>query len=156
MLGDAERAERLLDEAAPVLLQAGPWFLSLGAYVRAVLAVRRGRGDQAIASIRESLTRIRQLHDKFAFVYALVPLAAAAVLNGDDAWAARVVGARDAVIERTGVTLVDASVNDLRQLAERDALTRLGSDRWARAYAAGRTTSIDALLKDIEDVIRRG
>jgi predicted ATPase/DNA-binding XRE family transcriptional regulator len=153
--GDAGEAERLLDEAAPVLRHAGPWFLSLGVYVRAALAVRRGNPDQAIALVRESLTRIRELHDKFAFVYTLVPLAAAAVLKGDDAWAARVVGARDAVIERTGVTLVGAWLHDLREQAERDARARLGPDRWARAYAAGRMTSIDALLKDIDGVLRQ-
>jgi predicted ATPase/DNA-binding XRE family transcriptional regulator len=151
--GDGGQAERLLDEAASVLRHAGPWFLSLGVYVRAVLAVRRGTPDQAIALVRESLTRIRDLHDKFAFVYTLVPLAAAAVLKGDDAWAARVVGARDAMIERTGVTLVDASVHDLREQAERDARARLGPDRWAQAYAAGRRASIDALLKDIDKAI---
>ena len=47
--GDAGHAERLLEEAASVLRAAGPWFLSLGRYMRAVLAVRRGNLDQAIA-----------------------------------------------------------------------------------------------------------
>ena len=28
---------------------------------------------------------------------------------------------------------------------------RLGPDRWAREYAAGRRASIDSLLSDIED-----
>ena len=98
-----------------------------------------GDADEAIALVRESLTRIRELHDKFAFVYALVPLAAAAVLKGDDAWAARILGARDAVTERTGVTVVDKSVHDLREQAEREVRARLGPDRWARAYAAGRS-----------------
>jgi tetratricopeptide (TPR) repeat protein len=150
--GDAGEAERLLDEATSVLRHAGPWFLGWGRYVRAVLAVRRGTPDQAIALARQSLTRIRELHDKFAFVYTLVPLAAAAVLKGDDAWAARIMGARDAVTERTGVTVVDNSVQDLREQAEREVRARLGPARWARAYAAGRRTSIDALLKDIESV----
>src|SRR6185436_10841756 len=45
--GDTGQAERLLDEAATVLRHAGPWFLSLGRYMRAVLAVRRGNPDQA-------------------------------------------------------------------------------------------------------------
>ena len=81
---------------------------------------------------------IRELHDKFAFVYALVPLAAAAVLKGDDAWAARILGARDAVTERTGATVVDQSVHALGEQAEREVRARLGPDRWARAYAAGR------------------
>ena len=153
--GDADRAERLLDEATSVLRHAGPWFLTWSLYVRAMLAVRRGNPDEAIALVRESLTRIRELHDKFAFVYALVPLAAAAVLKGDEAWAARILGARDAVTERTGVTVVDKSVQDLREQAEREARARLGPDRWARAYAAGRSASIDSLINDIESVSRQ-
>jgi len=153
--GDAGHAERLLDEATSVLEQAGPWFLTWALYVRAVLAVRRGNADEAIALMRRSLTRIRQLHDKFAFVYALVPLGAAAVLKTDDAWAARIVGARDAVTERTGVTVVDKSVRDLQDGAER-ARERLGRDRWAQAYAAGRRSSIDTLLKDIDAALRKG
>jgi ATP/maltotriose-dependent transcriptional regulator MalT len=151
--GDADQAERLLDEATSVLGHAGPWFLTWALYVRATLAVRRGNANEAIGLVRESLTRIRDLHDKFAFVYALVPLAAAAVLKNDDAWAARIVGARDAVTERTGVTVVDKSVQDLRDQAEQ-ARGRLGPHRWARAYGAGRAASIDSLLKDIEGAIR--
>jgi predicted ATPase/DNA-binding XRE family transcriptional regulator len=152
--GDADQAERLLDEATSVLRQAGPWFLTWALYVRAILAVRREKPGEAIALMRESLTRIRELHDKFAFVYALVPLAAAAVLKGDDLWAARILGARDAVTERTGVTFVDPSVHDLRDQAEREVRARLGPDRWAQAYAAGRSTSIDALLNDIDRALR--
>jgi predicted ATPase/DNA-binding XRE family transcriptional regulator len=154
--GDADQAERLLDEATSVLRHAGPWFLTWALYVRAILAVRRGKSDDAIALVRESLIRIRGLHDKFAFVYALVPLASAAVLKGDDAWAARILGARDAVTERTGVTVVDKSVHDLREQAERETRARLGPDRWARAYAAGRKSSIDSLLKDIDRVLKNG
>ena len=152
-MGDAGLAARLLDEATSVLRNAGPWFLMLTLYVRAILAVRRGSADEAIALVRESLTRIRELHDRFAFVYALVPLAAAAVLKGDDAWAARILGARDAVTERTGSTVVDKSVDDLREQAEREVRSRLGPTRWARAYAAGRSASIDSLMKDIDSVL---
>jgi predicted ATPase len=90
--GDAAHAERLLDEATLVLRHTAPWFLSWALYLRAFLAVRRGNPDEAIAFVRESLTYIRQLHDTFAFVYALVPLAAAAVLKGDVEWAARILG----------------------------------------------------------------
>ena len=148
--GDTGEAERLLDKATSVLRHAGPWFLSLVRYLRAVLAVRRGASDQAIALMRESLTHIQELQDKFAFVYALVPLAAAAVMKNDDAWAARIIGAREAISERTGRTIVDKSGHDLREQTEREARARLGPDRWAQAYAAGRKTSIDALLKDID------
>jgi predicted ATPase/transcriptional regulator with XRE-family HTH domain len=154
--GDSDQAERLLDEAASVLQSAGPWFMTWSLYVRAIRAVRCGNADDAIALMRESLTRIRVLHDKFALVYALVPLAAAAVLKGDDAWVARIQGTRDAITERTGVTVSDKSVQDLRQQAEHETQIRLGPERWAVAYTAGRTSSIDALLKDIDGVLRRG
>jgi predicted ATPase/transcriptional regulator with XRE-family HTH domain len=142
--GDTGQAECLLDQATSVLRDTGPWFHMPVLYVRAILAVRRGNADEAIALVRENLTRIRELHDKFAFVYALIPLAAAAVLKGDDRWAARILGVRDAVIERTGVTVVDSPVRDLRERAEREARARLGPERWTRAYAAGRRTYIDS------------
>jgi predicted ATPase/DNA-binding XRE family transcriptional regulator len=150
-IGDAAEAERLLDEATSVL-QHCPWHLALVSYRRAILAVRRGNPDEAIASVRESLTLFRQLHDKYAIVYALVPLAAAAALKGDDLWAARILGARNAVTERTGATVVDKWVHALGEQAEREVRARLGLDRWAPAYASGRVASIDSLLKDIDSV----
>ena len=139
--GEPDEAERLLDEATSVLQSAGPWFMTWALYVRAILAVRRGNPDAAIALMRESLTRIRELHDKFAFVYTLVPLAAAAVLKGDDAWVARI-RARDAITERTGVTVSDKSVQDLRSrrnMKHRHASARIGGPwrtrRGARALS---------------------
>ena len=150
--GDFDAAERLLGEAASVLRDAGPWFMSLGLYVQSILELRRGHPDQAITVVRDSLTRIREINDAFALVYTLVPLAAAAAVKGEFAWAARTLGARDAVMERTGVAIVDARVHDLRGRAEREARTRLGPARWGAAYSAGREMSIDALLKEIAPV----
>jgi predicted ATPase/DNA-binding XRE family transcriptional regulator len=150
---DAHQAERLLDEATGVLRHAGPWFLARALLVRAILTVRRGAPDEALVLVRQSLTLIRDLHDKWAFVHAAVPLAAAAALKGDDAWAARILGARDVVTERTGAKIVIKPAHDLSEQVERDARKRLGPDRWARAYAAGRQTSIDSLLKDIDSVL---
>ena len=151
--GDRDEAERLLDEATSVLRHAGPWFLTWALYVRAILAVRRERPAEAMALVRESLIRIRDLQDKFAFVYSLVPLAAAAALQGDDEWAARILGARDAVTERTGTTVVDPSVHDIRDLVERGVRTRLSPERWVHAHAAGRRSTIDSLLTDIDRVL---
>jgi predicted ATPase/DNA-binding XRE family transcriptional regulator len=148
--GDTDQAERLLDEATSNLRQAGPWFLSRALYVRALLAVRRRHADEAIRLVRESLAHLRDLQDMYAFAFGLVPLAAAAVLKGDDVWAARILGARDAMSERTGATVVLELVHELRTHAERLVRTRLGPDRWVRAYAAGRESSIDALIQDID------
>jgi predicted ATPase/DNA-binding XRE family transcriptional regulator len=144
-VGDSAEAERLLDEATSVLRHS-PWHLALVSYRRAMLAVRRGNPDQAIALASESLALFRQLHDRFAIVYAMVPLAAAAALKGDDLWAARILGARAAVTERTGAMVVDKWVHALGQQAEREIRGRLGPDRWARAYASGRSTSIESLI----------
>ena len=149
--GKMDEAEQLLDEATGVLRNAGPWFLTWALYARAILAIRRRDPDTAIAFARESLTRIRESHDKFAFVYALVPLAAAAALKGEDAWAARIFGARDAITDRTGVTVVDKSVQDLRDEPLRVVRARLGPARWEYAYAAGRKSSVDALLRDVDE-----
>jgi predicted ATPase/DNA-binding XRE family transcriptional regulator len=154
--GDLTSAERLLDEATSVLRPVGPWFQALALDVRAILAVRRGNADESIAIVRESLTLIRGVHDNHAFVFALGPLAVAAMLKGDEAWAARILGARDAVTERTRATVgVRRSLDNLMGLGERELPARLGSEQWARAYAAGRTMSIDALLKDIDGVLLR-
>ena len=46
--GDVAEAERLVSDAALVVRDSGPWFLTLGAYVRGVLTVRRGNADEAI------------------------------------------------------------------------------------------------------------
>ncbi len=154
--GAVEQGERLLDEATSVLRKAGPWFLNQPLYIRAILSVRRGNADEAIAFVRRSLECSRQLHDRFGFIYALTPLAAAAVLKGDHAWAARILGTRDAVTERVGGTTGDRSVRELREGLDREVRERLGPDRWARAHAAGRSASIDALLKDIESKRRGG
>jgi len=120
---------------------------------RAVLAVRRAQADEAIALICESLAHIRALQDKFAFVHALIPLAAAAVLKGDHMWAARLLGARDAVTESMGATIVDSVVQDVRERAESEARGQLGINTWDQAYMAGRTASIDSLVRDVESAV---
>ena len=148
--GDYGEAQRLVDEATSRREEVGPWFTSVAFRVRAMLAVQRGTPDEAIAIVRERLEEIRKLQDKFAFVATLIPLAAAAALKGDDAWAARILGACDAVTERTGAAIVDQSVQDLKERTALGARGRLGPDAWASAYAAGRSASIDALIKDID------
>src|SRR5262249_37402049 len=141
------------EEATAMRGDVGAWFTSVALRVAAMLAVQRGNAGEAIAFVREDLASIRKLQDKFAFVNAVVPLAAAAALKGDDAWAARVLGARDAVSERTGAAIVDRAVEELKDRTERDVRVRLGPEKWARAYAAGRNESIDALIKDIDRAI---
>ena len=52
--------------------------------------------------------------------------------------------------------VVDHSVQDVRDHAEREVRARLGPERWGAAYAAGRLISIDSLMKNIDRVLRGG
>ena len=61
----------------------------------------------------------------------------AAVLKGEDVWAARLLGARDAVTERTGSTAVNRSVLDLKDEAGRQVRDRLGKGRISSASPPG-------------------
>ncbi|HET9359242.1 MAG TPA: helix-turn-helix domain-containing protein [Vicinamibacterales bacterium] len=151
--GDTNQAERLLDEADEALTHAGPWFLTRTLIMRAVIADLRGHAEKAITMVRESLIHIRVLQDKFAYLYALVALAIAAELTGADAWAARIFGARDALAARTGHTVALTLVRDLGTEVERKVRARLDPEQWAAAYATGRVTSIDGLLKEIDHVL---
>jgi predicted ATPase/DNA-binding XRE family transcriptional regulator len=153
--GDFAEAERLLDEATAELRHTGPWFQTLSLNVRALFAVRRRQPDQAIVLVRESITLLREVQDKISFVHGMAILAAAARLTDDAAWVARISGAGDAVTERTGATVGDKAVDDLRREAEHHARAALGPARWEQAYAAGRTATIDALLKDIDRALAR-
>jgi ATP/maltotriose-dependent transcriptional regulator MalT len=153
--GDTNQAERLLDEADEALRHAGPWLLTRTLTMRAVIAGLRGHAEEAITMLRQSLVHIRVLQDKFAYLYALVALAIAAELTGADAWAARILGARDALVAHTGHTVALTLVSDLGTEVERKVRARLDPEQWAKAYAAGRMTSIDGLLKDIDQALQR-
>jgi predicted ATPase/transcriptional regulator with XRE-family HTH domain len=150
-MGKTAQALRVLDEATAALKEAGPWFLAPVRCYRATLALQRGNPDEAIAVSRESLIDIRMLQDKYAYVYALIPLASAALLKGDARWAARILGAHDALAERSGFTIAITVVSDLRVRAERDARKLLGPDQWQQEHAAGGGMSIDQLMNEIDD-----
>jgi hypothetical protein len=88
-------------------------------------------------------------------MYAFAPLAAAASLLREDAWVARIVGASDALTERSGVRSVDPMGQKLWTRARLGAQTRLGPEKWARAYEAGRRSSVELLLTEITREFQR-
>jgi tetratricopeptide (TPR) repeat protein len=150
-MGETVQAQRVLDEATAALKEAGPWFLAPVRCYQATLALQQGKTDEAIALTRESLIDIRILQDKYAYVYALIPLARAALLKGDALWAARILGAHDALAARSGFTVAIAVVRDLRVRAERESRELLGPQRWRQEHAAGRGMSIEQLMNDIDE-----
>ena len=148
--GDPAEADRLISESGAVLQAAGPWFLSLGYYLRVLLTLERGSPDQVITLMGQSLRRVQRVQDRFAVVYGLVPLAAAAARKGEFVWAAKILGVRDGLIERTGSTVVDPTMRHVHEETERASRARLGTNGWTEAFAAGRRTSLAALLADID------
>ena len=151
--GDETEADRLTNEAMSQLTSSGQWFLSLSLYIRILLALRHGNADEVIGLMRNSLIRARESQDAFAIVYGLVALAAAAALRGDNGWVARILGVREAISERSGAILVDPLMYELHERVAREARAQLGPERWAQAYAAGRRSSIDAMLKEIDAAV---
>jgi predicted ATPase/DNA-binding XRE family transcriptional regulator len=151
--GDEIEADRLANEAISQLTSSGQWFLSLSLYIRILLALRRGNANEVIGLMRNSLIRARESQDTIAIVYGLVPLAAAAALKGDHGWVARILGARQAICDRTGAILVDPLMHELHERVAREARARLGPDRWNQAHAAGSKSSIDSMLKEIDAAI---
>ena len=101
--GDTAQAERLLDEATSVLRETGPWFLNL-LYVRAILAVRRGDADAAIGFVRETVDLQPAAARSLRVRVRAHPSGRRRGTEGDDVWVARILGARDAITERTGTT----------------------------------------------------
>jgi hypothetical protein len=61
-----------------------------------------------------------------------------------------ILGAREALTEGMGPTVVDKTVEDLPAQIEREVRARLGPELWAAAYGAGRKSSIDGLITDID------
>jgi predicted ATPase/DNA-binding XRE family transcriptional regulator len=153
--GDRAEAEQRIHEAAGVLGVLGPWFRALGNYLSALLAVQAGDANRALSAVRESLVLLRETQDRFGVMYAFAPLAGAASLLREDGWVARLVGASDALTERSGVRSVDPMGQKLWDRARLGAQTRLGPEKWARAYEAGRRSSIDLLLNEINRAFQR-
>ena len=147
--GDRAETERLLDETTAPLREAGPWFTARALVLRAILAVQAGEADGAMALLHDSLTRLRDLRDKYAFVHAMAPLSAAAVIKRQYVWAAKILGSSDVVAERAGAAVVPVAVQNLQKDAERVVRAQLGPARWAEAYAHGRAMSIDTLLDNL-------
>jgi predicted ATPase/transcriptional regulator with XRE-family HTH domain len=150
--GRGAEAERLLERANASFSSAGPWFLALVLYLRALLALQRNEPVTAMMVLRESLGCILECRDNFALVYALACLAAAAAAAGHDDWAARISGVRDDVTDRTGVTMADPLMEDIVRRNREAARARIGAAAWDSASDEGRRAGVEALLGEIDRI----
>ena len=153
--GDVELAEDLLDEAMPVLQQVGPWFRP-GPCIFA-LSWRSGAGTPMTRS--RSCVRASPASGSPGQVRVRIHAGPSCRRRG--AQRQRRVGGADP--GRPGRRQRAHRGDRGPQIGARPpgAVGTGGScppwpDRWAGAYAAGRGTSFDALLKHIDHVLREG
>ncbi len=107
-----------------------------------IAALLRGRLDEARSHLAESVSVRRKIQDAFGLASVFTSLAALAAEEGAFARAAHLLGAVDAMIERT-----DAELEPIdEQLYERSAAAAgasLGPERFASARDEGRGLSLD-------------
>jgi tetratricopeptide (TPR) repeat protein len=157
LTGDFDEAERLLLEAQPLLHAAGSWW-SYGitfSYL-AQLALLRGRPDETIALALEAATRLEPLQDSFDLTFTLVYMACACVDKQADLTAARLFGALDALMNATGLGMLDPATRELRSRYEARLEERGDPRRLERARAAGRETPIARLRRDLGRLVGGG
>jgi hypothetical protein len=103
-----------------------------------VAALLLGRLDEARARLAESVSVRTEIRDALGLASAFTGLAAVAIEDGAFKRAARLLGAVDAVRERTDAELepLDAELYEQTTAA---ALAELGEETFARERASGRT-----------------
>jgi predicted ATPase/DNA-binding SARP family transcriptional activator len=117
-----------------------------------VAALLQGRLSEARASIAESLSVRKELQDALGIASGFTGLAAVAAEEGAFARAARLLGAADAVGERTDAKLepVDVEIYERAAAAARSGLTE---EAFAKAREEGRNLGLDeAAAFALEDV----
>ena len=142
-LGHLERAAETFSEALARARQAGDpgaihiCLLNLGWVMRL-----RGEPAQAEALQREGLKLAGDLNDPRRCAEALEMLAATSGALGQGERAARLLGAAVAARETIGAPQPAEDLADLEQ-AVAGARAALGEQRWAAAFAAGRSRTLD-------------
>jgi predicted ATPase/DNA-binding XRE family transcriptional regulator len=150
LAGDLEGADRLLRDAQRVLREAGSWWShgSTFGYL-GIVALLRGNPDECIALVLEGMAHLEAHHDRFDLVFGLVYLACACVDKEADLMAARILGALDAVLNATGLGIMDPAT---RRLLDRyEGVLRMRGDplQLERARSAGRETPLPRLRRDV-------
>ena len=101
----------------------------------------------------EAIARLQPLRDNFDLVFSLVYLACACVDKQADLMAARLLGALDAVMNATGLGILDPATRELRARYEGVLRARGDPRRLERAYAAGRETPLTRLRREADRLV---
>ena len=141
--GDYGRATALTEEALTVFRELGlerdrAWAL----YNLAFTLLHTNREEESVAAARESLMLSHQMGVLELLPWILALLASVAVRRGDQEEGARMIGAADAIRERTHLVLTGVEAELYRGTVE--MLDRmLSPERCAAAFAEGRQMTLD-------------
>jgi len=145
---DYDRACTLMEETLAIWYEADDKY-NIAVAHRELGNVARCRGDHARAATlyKVSFEVFREIGDRYETGRLLESLAALAMARGQSRWAARVLGAADALRLAIGAVIrpVDRHVHD-RVLAE--AREALGEQTFAVAFTEGRTLSVDDIVSE--------
>ncbi|MEO8394795.1 MAG: LuxR C-terminal-related transcriptional regulator [Chloroflexota bacterium] len=151
--GDDERASRAYAEAFAIAEQSGETRLQYTIlYNSAYIAQHKGDYRQAIRLLRRSIAVCRGMGVPTSPV-ALIPLAGSLGGAGEPLLAARLFGAAQAILQRTGMLVHpdDQPEHDRNIAAVR---AQLGEANFAQAWDEGRTMTLDDALEAIPEALR--
>jgi DNA-binding CsgD family transcriptional regulator len=144
--GDVVQARAAVDEAAAIFRQIGHryWEVMSLSYL-GMFAATEGRFAEAVHHYRASLGGLAGLGEVTFFHKPLPALAELALVGGDPTNAARLLGAVDVRVERTGSPVMPFDV-PMYERAHAGAAAALGEQAFATARAEGRELSTEDLL----------
>jgi hypothetical protein len=120
LAGDLDRAEQLLMDSQPLLREAGAtWSYGSTFSYLALVALLRGRADDSLTFALKAVACLEPLRDNFDLVFTVVYLACACGHKQADLLAARLLGVVDAVMNATGLGILDPATAN----SERDTRT---------------------------------
>jgi tetratricopeptide (TPR) repeat protein len=144
--GEQEQAQTLAEEGLTLARRSGNrrvQVLCLG--ILATVSMFRGNFAHGRVLNREALRIAGETGYVLGLATGLVVLAGAAALEGQGELAARLLGAEEARLERSEARLPAAMQRMVDQVVQ-PAREALGEEAWAKAYAAGRGSSLEEVL----------
>jgi non-specific serine/threonine protein kinase len=151
-IGDDERARVYLEDAV-ARARAQGFGLALGYTLNVLGRIARQRGDTgaAYAMYRESLHTAAQMRDRLALAFILLDGIAVAAASGDAERAARLAGAAESLREAIGSPARPSPAHATGADYDRTIAAirlRLGEERFAAAWAAGRAMSVAEVIDE--------
>jgi hypothetical protein len=145
-VGDSARAIELAEQALAAFRALGSHpDISAPLGNLANLMFRAHRDEEAQETALEALAHVQLSGDVYAILQTLALIAEIGAHRGDADRAARLVGAADAIVRRTGWAPSRVEVESHRRNAD-EVRRVLGTERFDAAYAEGLAMSIDDAL----------